>query len=375
MTWTRRARAELADAFARAWLKLTHRDMDPRSQHPGPQTPAEELTWQDPVPTPAIRNSEPRLASATSTTPVVQAPPGATSRSPLSSRPGKPKNDTHVPPVVHAPSRCNRVSRRSGHRRLGPMMTRTTRAEIFVTEAEPSGSVERRMRVMKVMRPMRPKTTIAVATMLAATTILAPSIALAEQIVRCESKGYNYQFCQADTHGYVTLQRQLSKSECRQGRSWDWDRRGIWVDDGCAAEFRIETRPHTQGDEKHKGKKAVAVGAALALIAAAAIASDDHNDDHYKDQDYGHGGHSSYVPGWMVGEFKGYNLTYGAEARLRLDSDGRARAWVNGQELHGYVNDSRLYIGDHQFYIDRAGDGFNTTELGNKSNKVHYSRR
>ena len=43
---------EFADAFARAWFKLTHRDMGPKARYVGAEVPAEELIWQDPIPTP-----------------------------------------------------------------------------------------------------------------------------------------------------------------------------------------------------------------------------------------------------------------------------------------------------------------------------------
>ena len=41
---------EFADAFAKAWFKLLHRDMGPKSNYMGPEVPEEDLIWQDPIP-------------------------------------------------------------------------------------------------------------------------------------------------------------------------------------------------------------------------------------------------------------------------------------------------------------------------------------
>lgn len=197
----------------------------------------------------------------------------------------------------------------------------------------------------------------------------------ADQTLRCESFHQVHEFCRVDTHGYVRLSREFSKSKCHQGRTWDYDRRGIWVDDGCKAEFVIETRHHTNDHDEHNGEKAVAATAAIALIAAAVAASshDDHNDRYHNDN-YHRAGHASYLPGWMIGTFKGYNMDYGTDVSLRIDEDGRAVAHVRNQRLQGYVNDDRMYVGDVEFDIERAGNGFNTVQRGNRSNRVHYER-
>src|SRR6202012_4123903 len=58
---------QFADAFARAWYKLTHRDMGPRVRYLGPLVPKEVLIWQDPVPEPEAKISDP-AATALKTT-------------------------------------------------------------------------------------------------------------------------------------------------------------------------------------------------------------------------------------------------------------------------------------------------------------------
>lgn len=204
-------------------------------------------------------------------------------------------------------------------------------------------------------------------------TSLISTPVIADQIVTCKSKKHQYRMCRVDTHGYVRLKREHSRNRCVQGRTWDYDRRGIWVDENCSADFVVESRNHSSSGSS-SGKTLAAVAAVALIAAVASSASKNKHDDRYHDEDYGHGGNSSYVPGWMIGRFKGYNMLYGSEVMLSISEDGRVKADVQGTRLTGYVNDERLYVGDAEFYIERAGEGFMTIQAGNRSNKVHYSR-
>ncbi len=66
----------------------------------------------------------------------------------------------------------------------------------------------------------------------------APQVHASQGLMRCESTGYRYNFCNANTQGRVVLLRELSTGNlCRQGRGWGYDGNGIWVDHGCRGEF------------------------------------------------------------------------------------------------------------------------------------------
>lgn len=57
--------------------------------------------------------------------------------------------------------------------------------------------------------------------------------------VRCESNDYRERLCRAETSGGVRLVRQLGDAACRQGRTWGTTRQGIWVSNGCRADFEV----------------------------------------------------------------------------------------------------------------------------------------
>ncbi len=57
--------------------------------------------------------------------------------------------------------------------------------------------------------------------------------------VRCSSNDGRTRYCNVDTRGGVRIVRQESRSPCIQGRSWGYDRRGIWVANGCRARFQL----------------------------------------------------------------------------------------------------------------------------------------
>jgi hypothetical protein len=205
---------------------------------------------------------------------------------------------------------------------------------------------------------------------IAAATLLLSSAAAAKEYITCKSNDYHYKSCTLDRPGHVRLAKQLSEVKCRQGKNWDYDRRSIWVDDGCAAKFAVNyNEQHDSGSDVGK-----AIGAIAGAVIIGALANQLDKHDKYLDDDYHGGRHSSYVPSWMVGKFRGYNDQYNSEVTLKITSDGVVKANIEGTKVQGFVNNEELHVGSRIFDVTRSHNGFYTNQHGDRTNEVKYTR-
>jgi hypothetical protein len=96
----------------------------------------------------------------------------------------------------------------------------------------------------------------------------------------CSSDDGGYRYCRADTQNQVRLVRQISGSPCRQGYSWGFDYRGIWVDRGCRAQFDYGSNNNSGSDNTGA---AIAAGILGAIVIGSIVASqnDDNRDNNY----------------------------------------------------------------------------------------------
>ncbi len=216
----------------------------------------------------------------------------------------------------------------------------------------------------------------AVVLLLSLLGLLGPGTAVAAERITCESLRDRHQYCRIDTHNRVRLVEEYSRNRCREGRTWGYDRRGVWVDEGCRGEFRVGRRG--DGDRRDRDDRDdddVSVGQAVAaavivggLAAIAAAAGDSDDEAHYD------GRHDHGVPDWAVGTFEGYNRNFGAPVRLRVAPHGKVVARVEGQRFRGHWEDGNIVIGRNEFRVRREGRGFRTIERGDRNNVVHYTR-
>jgi len=69
-----------------------------------------------------------------------------------------------------------------------------------------------------------------------------PATQARKPLLRCESQDRRARRCDGETGLGVRMVKQLSKTECIEGRSWGYDAHGVWVEDGCRADFELDYR-------------------------------------------------------------------------------------------------------------------------------------
>jgi len=174
--------------------------------------------------------------------------------------------------------------------------------------------------------------------------------ALASYTISCESRGYRYQYCGANTQGYVRLLQQTSSSPCIRGRSWGSDGGGVWVNNGCSGQF--EVGGNSGGNSGSNAGAAVAAAAGLAILGAI-IANHERSDDNYEPPGYYSGG---AVPGWAVGTFRG--TLWGQGQTIQISPDGAVNVWYNrGGRADGWFSGSTITINNNAMNVQPSGGG------------------
>lgn len=187
--------------------------------------------------------------------------------------------------------------------------------------------------------------------------LVSASYAFAEMVVRCESDSYRYRYCRVDTGNRVRIQRELSDTQCVRGRSWGYDYRGIWVDDGCRADFLVGGgRP---------GGSAIAGGILGSMIGG-----------------YGGGSYPSYddgrrrsVPNWAIGTFRGYDPVIERELEFVVYPHGDIMIWQRGKQSRGKYHNEQIAIErGGNFDVQRERNGFTIIERRDRRHLVRLYR-
>ena len=196
--------------------------------------------------------------------------------------------------------------------------------------------------------------TVAVA---ACASLLPAWPAAADETVRCGSPGFGYRYCRAYTDGRVQLVRQISRSRCRQGDSWGYDNRGVWVDRGCEAEFRVG-----RGSGGNNKGSNVAAGAVVGIALAAIIAA---SRERHKDE---------AVASWTIGTFRGFDPVENADVEVTIMPGGSVDGRAGDKEFTGRLENGRLDAGRYRFRVERSGNGFVATNEADSSHRVMFRR-
>ena len=205
---------------------------------------------------------------------------------------------------------------------------------------------------------MRRTATAQMVPLLLCASLVTASPLLAEQSVTCRSDDRRYRYCRVRTDDNVRLVRQISHTRCRMYDNWGYDRHGVWVDQGCSAEFLVGGRG---GDRDRKLERA-AVGAVAGAALIAALVSTSQSQERKE------------VASWTVGTFRGYDQEERTDVEITILPGGSVRGLAAGSDFTGRLEGTSLQAGRHEFRIERSGNGFEATDTRDSRHRVMFQR-
>ena len=238
---------------------------------------------------------------------------------------------------------------------------------------------------------------------LSAMLLLSSTQAPASERITCESRNQRYNHCRVDTDNRVKLKQQLSDAPCIEGKTWGYDKKGVWVDQGCRAEFKVGK----DNDSNIGGLGAAATGVGALAILGALMGGSGSADN---TANYPPGGTSNYPPGtsgypsnapyyppngpgysanaprypynrqgiavpnWAIGTFRGNNPQYNTDIELTISPNGQVSGYAGNESVQGYFRNNQIQIGSLTLQVQPENQGFRTFQAGNPRNQVRYFR-
>jgi len=219
---------------------------------------------------------------------------------------------------------------------------------------------------------------------LSAMLLLSSTQALADERITCESKNHRYNHCRVDTDNRVKLKKQLSDAPCIEGQTWGYDKKGVWVDQGCKAEFKVGKDNNNNNGIGGLGAAAAGVGALgiLGALMGSGGGSSDNVANYPPDSpgyssntpNYPYNQQGSAVPDWAIGTFRGNNPQYNTDIELTISPNGQVSGYAGNEPVQGYFRNNQLQIGNLTLQIQPENQGFRTTQAGNPRSQVRYFR-
>lgn len=172
--------------------------------------------------------------------------------------------------------------------------------------------------------------------------------------IRCSSRDNHRKLCEVDTSGGVQLVQRMSKSPCTEGRTWGYDDRGIWVDEGCRAVFEVGNRGGSGGN-----------GDAVGTIFGKIYGNNGYNNDNPDRYN---------IPDWAIGAFRGDDPQFGP-VELRISGDGSIYAKGRRRQIEGDYFDGAMFLENSAYRLSPAQGGFRADPVdGGEATYYHRIR-